>query len=83
MALRSAEQKAKKAVEGEEDKSADLLQTPQEMLNTAYKSIRQSTYDQIIDTVLSKTPLEFKGLVVKLMELMGLRWSGKKRWYCY
>lgn len=75
MALRVAEQKAKKAVEGVDVESADLLptsnQTPQEMLNTAYESIRQSTYDQIIDTVLSKTPSEFEGLVVKLMELMG------------
>jgi len=75
MALRAAEQKAKKAVEGVDVESADLLptsnQTPQEMLNTAYESVRQSTYDQIIDTVLSKTPSEFEGLVVKLMELMG------------
>lgn len=75
MALRAAEQKAKKAEQGVDEESAELLpssnQTPQEMLNTAYESIRQSTYDQIIDTVLSKTPSEFEGLVVKLLELMG------------
>lgn len=75
MALRAAEQKATKVAEGVNDESDELIpasnQTPQEMLNTAYESIRQSTYDQIIDTVLSKTPSEFEGLVVKLMELMG------------
>ncbi|RTE66348.1 restriction endonuclease [Amphritea opalescens] len=75
MALRTAKQKAEKAEEGQLDESSDLLmennQTPQEMLNTAHESIRQSTYDQIIDTVLSKTATEFEGLVVKLMERMG------------
>ena len=75
MALRTAEQKAMKVEQGFDDDRTELLptsnQTPQEMLNTAYKSIRQSTYDQIIDTVLSKTPSEFEGLVVKLLELMG------------
>lgn len=75
MALRTAEQKAMKVEQGFDDDRTELLptsnQTPQEMLNTAYKSIRQSTYDQIIDTVLSKTPSEFEGLVVKLLERMG------------
>ncbi|MDO6514409.1 restriction endonuclease [Neptuniibacter sp. 2_MG-2023] len=75
MALRTAEQKAIKIEQGFDDDRTELLptsnQTPQEMLNTAYKSIRQSTYDQIIDTVLSKTPSEFEGLVVKLLERMG------------
>jgi restriction system protein len=75
MALRAAEQKARKAEQGVDDDRPDLMstgnQTPQELLNTAHESIRQSTYDQIIDTVLSKTPAEFEGLVVKLMERMG------------
>lgn len=75
MALRATEQKVKKAEQGVDDDRPELMptgnQTPQEMLNAAHESIRQSTYDQIIDTVLSKTSLEFEGLVVKLMERMG------------
>ncbi|MGB0663198.1 MAG: restriction endonuclease [Pontibacterium sp.] len=75
MAQRAAERRVKKAAEGADDETADLIptsnQTPQELLNTAYENIRQSTYDQIIDTVLSKTPSEFESLVVKLMERMG------------
>ncbi|MDO6514395.1 winged helix-turn-helix domain-containing protein [Neptuniibacter sp. 2_MG-2023] len=66
MALRAAEQKAEQGVE---DDRPELLptsnQTPQELLNAAHESIRQSTYDQIIDTVLSKTPLEFEGLAAR------------------
>ncbi|MGY8870738.1 MAG: restriction endonuclease [Pseudomonadales bacterium] len=46
-------------------------QTPHELLDTAYQSIRQSTYDQILDTILSKTPGDFESLVVKLLEKMG------------
>lgn len=75
MAIRAAELKTIKAEQGVDDDRSELLptgdQTPQEVLNTAYESIRQSTYDQIIDTVLSKTPTEFESLVVKLMERMG------------
>lgn len=75
MAQRAAERRVKKAADGADDETADLIptsnQTPQELLNTAYENIRQSTYDQIIDTVLSKTPSEFESLVVKLMERMG------------
>ena len=75
MTQRAAKQKASKAEQGDSDSRPDLLptgnQTPQEMLNEAHESIRQSTYDQIIDTILSKTSSEFEGLVVKLMERMG------------
>lgn len=76
MALRAAEQRARKVEQGVvDDDRAELLptdsQTPQEILNAAHESIRQSTYEQIIDTILSKTPSEFESLVVKLMERMG------------
>lgn len=46
-------------------------QTPHELLDTAYQNIRQSTYDQILDTILSKSPGDFESLVVKLLEKMG------------
>ena len=49
----------------------DQQVTPQEQLDAAYKSILQSTYDTIIDTILSKSPAEFEKLVVMLLEKMG------------
>ena len=45
--------------------------TPQEQLYESYENIRQSTYEEIIDTILSKSPREFEHLVVKLLERMG------------
>lgn len=45
--------------------------TPQEQLSSSFKNIRQTVYDEIIDTILSKSPRAFEYLVVKLMEKMG------------
>lgn len=45
--------------------------TPQERLDEAYKSIRDSTYESILDTILSKSPAAFEKLVVKLLQKMG------------
>ena len=45
--------------------------TPQELLEESYKDIRQSAYDEIIDTILDKTPRAFEHLVVQLLERMG------------
>ncbi len=45
--------------------------TPQESLYDSYAKIRQSTYEAILDTILSKTPVEFEHLVVKLLQKMG------------
>ncbi len=45
--------------------------TPQEGLYAAAKKIRTSRYQEIIDTVLSKTPREFEKLVVSLLQKMG------------
>ncbi|MBN1005457.1 restriction endonuclease [Amphritea pacifica] len=75
MARRAAQQKIRAVEAGQLGETSNVLmednQTPQEILNAAHESIRQSTYEQIIDTILSKTPSEFEGLVVKLMERMG------------
>ncbi|WP_298642955.1 restriction endonuclease [uncultured Cardiobacterium sp.] len=46
-------------------------QTPQELLDAAYKSIRQEIYDDILDTILSKTPTAFEKLVIQLLQNMG------------
>lgn len=45
--------------------------TPQELLEVSYKNIRQSAYDEIIDTILNKTPRAFEHLVVQLLQRMG------------
>lgn len=45
--------------------------TPQEELYESAKIIRQSRYQEIIDTILSKKPREFEGLVVLLLQRMG------------
>jgi restriction system protein len=45
--------------------------TPQEELYESAEKIRESRYQEIIDTVLSKTPREFEKLVVYLLQKMG------------
>lgn len=45
--------------------------TPHEALNSAFDNIRSSVYDDILDTILSKSPTDFEKLVVKLMDKMG------------
>ncbi|MDH5232738.1 MAG: restriction endonuclease [Gammaproteobacteria bacterium] len=45
--------------------------TPNEALNQAAQNIRESVCEEILDTILSKTPYEFEKLVVKLLEKMG------------
>lgn len=45
--------------------------TPQEKLYESYEKIRQSSYEDILDAILSKTAREFEQLVVKLLERMG------------
>lgn len=45
--------------------------TPLEALDAAYVNIRQTIYDDILRTILSKTPYEFEKLVVALLQRMG------------
>ena len=45
--------------------------TPDEALNQAANSIRDTVYEDILDTILSKSPYEFEKLVVKLLDKMG------------
>lgn len=70
-----------KLIEREEQKNkekvSDLISsevselTPQERLYESYENIRQSTYEEILDTILSKSPREFEHLVVQLLKRMG------------
>ena len=45
--------------------------TPHEALDQAYNNIRSTTYETILETILSKSPYEFERLVVKLLDKMG------------
>lgn len=45
--------------------------TPAEALESAYQEILTERYDQILDTILSKSPRDFEHLVVKLLSKMG------------
>lgn len=45
--------------------------TPQEQLLQSYESIKSAQCEQIIDTIISKSPYEFEKLVVKLLDRMG------------
>ena len=51
------------------EESSEL--TPQERLYESYDQICQSSYEDILDTILGKSPREFEHLVVKLLERMG------------
>ena len=59
--------------ETEIDNNSDesIENTPQEQLSRSFENIRRTVYDEIIDTILSKSPRAFEYLVVKLMEKMG------------
>ena len=52
-----------------EDTSSEL--TPQEKLYTSYENIRKSVYSDVLDTILTKTPIAFEKLVVNLLQKMG------------
>mgnify|MGYP006086592641 CR=1 FL=1 len=45
--------------------------TPQERLYNSFDSIKKTVFNEILDTVLSKSPLEFEKIVVQLLQKMG------------
>lgn len=73
IAEHEAEKKAKKQQINNAEESPVLITetTPDEALNQASQNIRDSVYEDILDTILSKTPYEFEKLVVKLLDKMG------------
>nr|WP_202027798.1 restriction endonuclease [Galbibacter mesophilus] len=52
-----------------EDSSSEL--TPQEKLYSSFSNIRKSIYTEILNTILTKTPVSFEKLVVLLLQKMG------------
>ncbi|MGB4405234.1 MAG: restriction endonuclease [Sphaerochaeta sp.] len=45
--------------------------TPEEALYSSYSGIKESLYQEILETILSKTPREFEKIVVMLLQSMG------------
>lgn len=45
--------------------------TPQEELYASFESIKESIFDEILETILSKTPVAFEKLVLQLLQKMG------------
>ncbi len=73
IAEHEAQKKASKAEAGNGEKSEGLNSevTPDEALDHAAQDIREKVYEDILDTILTKTPYEFEKLVVKLLDKMG------------
>jgi restriction system protein len=73
IAEHEAQKKASKAEAGNGEKSEGLNSevTPDEALDLAAQDIREKVYEDILDTILTKTPYEFEKLVVKLLDKMG------------
>lgn len=53
------------------DKPIERILTPQEELYNSFENIKQSVYEDIISTILSKTPRVFEGIVIQLLQKMG------------
>ena len=73
VAERELQRKAAKAADQASDAASldENQATPHEALLQAYEDIRGSLFDEILDTILRKTPTEFEKLVVKLLDQMG------------
>jgi len=69
--LKEASKKKKTAIQAQPSEEQDNELTPQEQLYQSYSDIRSKVYDDILDTIISKSPYEFEHLVVKLLEKMG------------
>ncbi len=52
------------------DESNDEL-TPSETIEISFQKIKNKIYNEILDTIISKTPREFEKLVVELLQKMG------------
>lgn len=69
--LKKASQKKKTSIQAQPPEEHNNELTPQEQLYQSYSDIRNKVYDDILDTIISKSPYEFEHLVVKLLEKMG------------
>lgn len=65
------ETRIKKAPQGIVEEIDDSQRTPEESLYHAFDGIKNSVFQDILDTILSKSPREFEKLVVLLLQKMG------------
>lgn len=70
VAQRRAKKQPSRKTESSND-SNNLEETPLAALYQSYEDIRLAIYDDILTTILSKTPYEFERLVVQLLQKMG------------
>ncbi|TKG02124.1 restriction endonuclease [Vibrio lentus] len=71
VAQRRLERNSESASVSSEQIEDSAGKTPAEALENAYQEILSERYDQVLDTILSKTPREFEHLVAKLLSKMG------------
>lgn len=71
IAAQFTEQQENKLAKSDKAASDEESLTPQEELYESAKKISQARYQELIDTILSKTPREFESLVVLLLQKMG------------
>lgn len=61
----------KKTVASLESETLNSDYTPAEKLYASFEKIKKTRKDEILNTILSKTPYEFESIVVKLLQKMG------------
>ena len=73
MAERERQRKREQAKATYEEAIGETLteKTPSEQLDSSFESLRASVYEDILDTILSKSPTDFERLVVELLTKMG------------
>lgn len=71
MAERDKKDRAKNNNLSSSLKNTETEQNPRELLENSFHSIRQEIYDEILDTILSKSPYAFENLVMALLQKMG------------
>ncbi|GJM61178.1 restriction endonuclease [Persicobacter diffluens] len=67
--------KERKALKAPNPSSVNIIEeeskTPKEALELAFQNIKESIYEEILNTILEKSPTAFEKIVVKLLEKMG------------
>ncbi len=70
-AKHKSKRKSKPQAVDETSDIQDTDKTPLELFSESVDEIKKSIYDEILDTVIRKSPREFEHLVVSLLERMG------------
>ncbi|MFG6685269.1 restriction endonuclease [Mariniflexile sp. HNIBRBA6329] len=71
LSQREVPKQQKKAVISSESETMTSDFTPAEKLYASFEKIKKTRKDEILNTILSKTPFEFETIVVKLLQKMG------------